>query len=106
MSGDSSPTFEETLKKLEEIVSYLESGKADLDSSLVKYEEGVRLLRQCRNILAQAEQKIEILRGRDAETGEIRTEPADLDALTADETTAVRGKTPRRAKNPDEDVFS
>ena len=100
MSSDSSPTFEETLKKLEEIVSYLESGKADLDTSLVKYEEGGRLLRQCRNILARAEQKIEILRGADAETGEIRTESADLDALTADETTAVRGNAPCRSKNP------
>ena len=104
MPDDSSPTFEETLEKLEKIVSYLESGKADLDDSLAKYEEGVKLLRQCRTLLSRAEQKIEILRGVNPETGEAETEPADLSALTADETTAVRGKSPRRAKNPDEDL--
>ena len=105
MPKESSPTFEETLKKLEEIVSYLESGKADLDTSLAKYEEGVRLLRQCRAILNRAEQKIEILRNANAETGEIQTEPADLDTLTADVTTAVWGKSPRRAKGSGEEPF-
>ena len=105
MPNDSSPTFEETLKKLEGIVAYLESGQADLDTSLAKYEEGVHLLRQCRELLNRAEQKIEILRSVNTETGDVRTEPADLDALTADETSAVRGKSPRRAKTPDKDLF-
>ena len=105
MPNEPSPTFEETLKKLEEIVTYLESGKADLDTSLAKYEEGVRLLRECRSILNRAEQKIEVLRGVCAETGEVQTEPADLDTLTADVTTVVRGKSPRRTKEPGKEPF-
>ena len=44
-------SFEESLKRLEGIVSLLESGRAELAVSLERYEEGVRLLRRCRALL-------------------------------------------------------
>ena len=53
--------FEEALKKLEKIVSDLESGKLPLEESLKKYEEGVRLVSSCSKILEAAQKKVEVL---------------------------------------------
>ena len=53
--------FEEALKKLEKIVSDLESGKLALEDSLKKYEEGVKLSRHCHKTLQAAQKKIQVL---------------------------------------------
>ena len=53
--------FEEALKKLEKIVSDLESGELPLDDSLRKYEEGVKLAQFCSKKLESARRKVEIL---------------------------------------------
>lgn len=50
--------FEDALKKLEETVALLESGKAPLDESMKYYEEGVRLVRLCSEQLSKARQKV------------------------------------------------
>ena len=59
-------SFETALTQLQEIVSDLEEGDLGLEPSLARFEEGIRLLRNCYQILEQAEQKIEILTGQDA----------------------------------------
>ncbi len=53
--------FEEMMKNLEAIVNDLESGEMPLDESLKKYEDGVKLLRQCRKRLDETKRKVEIL---------------------------------------------
>jgi exodeoxyribonuclease VII small subunit len=53
--------FEQALKKLEEIVAGLENGDLNLDVSLKKYEEGVKLIRLCSKKLEEARRKVEIL---------------------------------------------
>jgi len=60
-------TFEESTLRLEEILKQLEGDKVDLATALSQYEEGVRLLKNCHGILESARQKIEILRGVDAD---------------------------------------
>ncbi len=55
------PRFEETLKRLEEIVGRLEDGDLSIDESLKLFEEGVKLSRQCNRILEDAERRIEVL---------------------------------------------
>src|SRR4029077_1584254 len=60
------PTFEGALTELQKIVHDLEEGNLGLETSLSRFEEGIRLLRSCYRILEQAEQKIEILTGVDA----------------------------------------
>ncbi len=55
------PTFEESLKRLEEIAREIEEGKIGLEESIVRYEEGMKLVQQCRAILAGAEKKIRLL---------------------------------------------
>ena len=72
-------SFEQALERLNVIVHDLEEGQLGLESSLARFEEGIRLLRSCYRILEQAEQKIEILTGADA-AGHPVTEPFDASA--------------------------
>lgn len=53
--------FEQALKKLEDIVSSLEDGDLNLDVSLKKYEEGVKLIALCSKKLEEARKKVEVL---------------------------------------------
>ncbi len=54
-------SFEQAVERLEEIIDRIESGEVGLERSLVEFEEGTRLLRRCREILARAEQRVEEL---------------------------------------------
>lgn len=49
------PTFEQSLKRLEDIVNRLERGDVPLEESLRLYEEGLELSKTCSERLAQAE---------------------------------------------------
>ena len=53
--------FEDTLHKLEKIVSRLEEGDLPLEESLKLFEEGIRLSRFCEQKLDEAEKRVEIL---------------------------------------------
>lgn len=55
------PTFEDALTELEEIVEAIEEGDVPLEKSIEKYAEGIKLIKQCRAILDQAEKKIQLL---------------------------------------------
>jgi len=52
-------SFEDALKRLEAIVSRLESGEASLDESITLYAEGDRLRAQCEKRLSDAQARIE-----------------------------------------------
>ena len=52
-------SFEDKLRELEEILRKLERGELTLDESVAEYERGLRALRSCREVLAQAERRIE-----------------------------------------------
>lgn len=53
------PTFEEALKQLETLARQIEQGQIGLEESITKYEEGMTLVKQCRDILSKAELKIQ-----------------------------------------------
>lgn len=59
--------FEKKLQKLEKIVTEMEKGDLSLDSALKSFEEGVKLSRECSKELEEAEQKVKLLVGVDAE---------------------------------------
>lgn len=86
------PTFEQALVRLEAIVQQLEDGRTDLASSLAGYEEGVRLLRQCHQLLEKAERRIEILAGVDAAGGPITEAFDDESTLSLEEKAQTRSK--------------
>jgi len=52
-------TFEEALKQLESIAEQIEQGAVGLEESIQKYEEGMSLVKHCREILAKAEFRIQ-----------------------------------------------
>ena len=49
------------MDRLEEIVEQMESGKMMLEELIVRYEEGMKLVKVCQDRLAHAEQKIQII---------------------------------------------
>jgi len=49
------------MDRLEKIVEQMESGKLPLEDLIVRYDEGMNLLKVCQERLAKAEQKIEII---------------------------------------------
>jgi exodeoxyribonuclease VII small subunit len=53
--------FEDSLARLEQIVSQLEAGNLPLEDSLKVFEEGIALARHCAKYLEEAERRIEIL---------------------------------------------
>lgn len=54
-------SFEEAMKQLEVISEELEKGDLDLDKSVAKFEEGMKLSKQCNKLLEDAEKRITIL---------------------------------------------
>jgi len=54
-------TFESSLAELEKIVEQLENGDLPLEESLELFENGVKLSRECRERLSDAERRIEML---------------------------------------------
>jgi len=53
--------FEESLQRLESIVTELEKGDVQLDRALELFDEGMKLSGSCRKELEEAEGKVEIL---------------------------------------------
>ncbi len=53
--------FEEAMNQLAEIVNRLESGEVSLDDSITLFEKGMKLSKQCAEILEKAEQKVRFL---------------------------------------------
>ena len=62
--------FEEQMAELEKIVTELEKGDLSLDESVAKYEEGIKLSKECNEVLEEAEKKITILVNQDGEVKE------------------------------------
>ena len=54
-------TFEQAMEKLEKITSELEDENIDLDTSVKKFEEGMKLSQKCNKMLEDAEKKITVL---------------------------------------------
>ena len=53
--------LEKSLAELEELVDELESGDLPLEKAMKKFEEGIKLTRNCQAALKDAEQKVEVL---------------------------------------------
>lgn len=51
-------TFEEKMKKLEIIISELEKDEVNLEDSIKKYTDAMKLIKECDSALKKAEDKI------------------------------------------------
>lgn len=72
----SKENFEESMKKLENIVTELETGNLNLDESVKKFEEGMKIAQKCNAILGEAEKRIMILLEQE---GEVKEEKFDIE---------------------------
>lgn len=63
-------SFEEQIEQLEQIVSEIEKGDLNLDESVEKFEEGMKISKECNKMLENAEKKITILLSEDSEVKE------------------------------------
>ncbi len=70
-------TFEDAMRRLEEIARLLEAGDLPLEESLRIFEEGVRLSRICNSKLDAIEARLEVLIRRD--DGRLEREKFDLE---------------------------
>ncbi len=54
-------SFESQLEELESIVEMMEQGDLPLEDALKKFEQGVKLTKNCQQMLESAKQRIQIL---------------------------------------------
>ena len=66
-------SFEDSIRRLDEIVRHLEAGDLPLEESLALFEEGTALVKSCSALLDEAEQKVVLL--RTGKNGEFTEEP-------------------------------
>ena len=71
-------TFEQSMKKLEQIVQELESGDLPLEDAMKKFEEGIKLSNQCSEKLDETEKKITIL--LQDQKGDVLEKPFESDS--------------------------
>ena len=55
-------TLEEAMKKLEDTAAKLEDSKLSLDKSIDTFEQGVKLIAHCRELLEGYQQRITVLK--------------------------------------------
>lgn len=63
--GETPVTFEEALRRLDEVVARLEGGEVGLEETVALFEQGQSLLASCRERLAAAQRRIEELTAED-----------------------------------------
>jgi exodeoxyribonuclease VII small subunit len=91
-------SFEQALKRLEELVRRLEQGNIPLEQSLAEYSEAVELLRVCQAKLEAAQCRVEVLSGFDAD-GVAVSRPLSIEGdMTLDEKRDARSS--RRSAGP------
>ena len=54
-------TFEQALSRLQQVVEALEQGDGSLEESLRRYEEGMKLVAYCNDLLDKAELRVQEL---------------------------------------------
>ncbi len=62
--------YEQSVLRLEEIVTLLEKGELSLEESMRLFEEGTKLSAACYDILNNAEQKITLISEKEEELNE------------------------------------
>ena len=68
-------TFEDALIKLQKIIEELESGSPTLDKMMQLFEDGMKVMQDCRNHLTEVEERISTL----IKNGEELSEKSGID---------------------------
>ena len=85
-AGDKPPvTFEEALRRLDEVVARLESGEVGLEEAVALFEQGQGYLAACRERLGAAQRRIEELTAESLPAPEAAASPGDPEVTEAGE---------------------
>jgi exodeoxyribonuclease VII small subunit len=90
---ETEPNFERAMERLEAIVEQMESGKLPLEDLIVRYEEGMNLVKVCQERLANAEQKIEIIARNSAGKSVVKEFEPTQEAAATDKRTEEAERT-------------
>lgn len=69
--------FETALARLEELTRELEDGELSLDSSLNKFDEGMKLVQFCNQKLEESQKKVDILLNKNGVLAPVSFDPDD-----------------------------
>ena len=58
---DKSPSFEQALSELEDMVETMESGQLPLEKLIANYEHGAELIAHCETVLDDARKRLELI---------------------------------------------
>ncbi len=77
-------SFEDAMERLEEIVSAMEGERMPLEEMVQSYAEGARLLKQCRQRIEAARQRVELITADLDGTGKATLSDFEAGATEAD----------------------
>ena len=72
-------SFEDSIRRLKDIVDSIEQGEIPLEDSLQQYEQGMGLIKHCRGILQQAEKRIEKIAKAEQDDANPAGDPAEAE---------------------------
>jgi exodeoxyribonuclease VII small subunit len=76
MTKTSSTTLEDTLSRLESLISKLDGEGVSLEDSLAAFEQGIKLAREAQTALRDAEQRVQLLMEKN---GDVAVEPLQVE---------------------------
>lgn len=93
------PSFEDAMQRLDEIVAGMEDSQLSLEEMISNYEEGVSLLKLCRQRIDGARRRVELISG-DLEGGKASLSPFEEteDGEQTSESAEKPRNQPRRRK--------
>lgn len=94
--NEQEPSFEQAMERLEEIVAAMEGESMALDEMVGNYEEGMRLLKICRQRIENARHRVEMITA-DAE-GKASLAPFDPSASDVTESQEEKVRPPARRR--------
>lgn len=96
-------TFEQAMARLDEIVSGLETDRQPLAEMVANYEEGITLLKNCRQQIESVRQRVELINTQ-SDTSQATLSPfaGDTASTRAEEPAAKPRR--RKADSDDEDI--
>lgn len=102
ISKTDEPSFEDAMQRLDDIVAGMEEGQLSLEEMISSYEDGVRLLKLCRQRIDGARRRVDLI-SADLEGGKATLTPFD-DAADNDENAEDNEKprSPARRRKPAE----
>ncbi len=59
-------TIEESFASLDAIIEELQNGELTLEESFQKYEEGMKLIKNCNTAIDKVEKKLEVINGEES----------------------------------------